>query len=365
MIISNLDFIVEDTSGNTDKGDCTTKQKREVIENSYNHVVREHVISLGVAAEEQNRYRRVIHTIMGEAGIIDSQKTVDKSPKDKRYKPFNKSPYGEFVNYERREDGGRGKRVNSYLLNEVGMSKVKEILATHVTDRCLTKNQIQSAKGFRNELQTKMDVEFLKSYLEYKGIPFKDELGRVTFCAPSIENENKVIPYTCYYNNPTTVQFKSTKRDKDFNTVFWFIHSLEIPALCNDAQEKAIRAARIFREYWNLQFNGKTEWGVKTDGKTSTKPVQSTSGDETSIQSVNADELAAEVKALRGTVEQLTSMMAILMKHLNCDVPVIDVSATSDKDEGKIGTKTAIINRILEHSQPLPEQKRYKSITLE
>jgi len=161
------------------------------------------------------------------------------------------------------------------------------------------------------------------------------------------------------------VQYKSSKREHDFNAVFWFIHSLEVPALSNDAQEKAIRAARIFREYWNLKFNGKTEWGVKADAKTSTEPVQSAPRSETSIQSVNADALVAEVKVLRGTVEQLTSMVVTLMKHLNCDMPVIDVSTTSDKDEGKIGTKTAIINRILKHSQPLPEQKRYKSIILE
>ncbi|MBE6418736.1 MAG: hypothetical protein E7031_01240 [Akkermansiaceae bacterium] len=154
VMLNDIVLMIDGGNGNTHKSDCTTKQKRQVIENSYNHVVREHVISLGVAAEEQNRYRRVIHTIMAEAGIIDSQKTVDKSPTKKRYHPFDNSPYGEFVNYERREDGGRGKHVNSYLLNEVGMAKVKEILTKHVTDRCLTKNQIQSAQQFRDELKT-------------------------------------------------------------------------------------------------------------------------------------------------------------------------------------------------------------------
>ncbi len=210
-----------------------------------------------------------------------------------------------------------------------------------------------------------MDVEFLKIYLEYKGIPFKDELGRVRFCAPSMENQNKTISYTCYYNNHTTVQYKSTKREHDFNTIFWFIHSLEVPVRCNDAQEKAIRAARIFREYWNLKFNDKTEWGVKFDAKTSTEPVQAAPGSEPSSQSVNTDELIAEVKVLRGTVEKLTSMVATLMKHLNCGVATADVITTSDKGECKSGTQTDILNRILEHSQPLSEQKRYKSITLE
>lgn len=151
-MISLLDSIIEEGSGNTHKSDCTTKQQRQVRENSYSNVIRQHVQSLNVAKEEQQRYYSVVHTIMAEAGIIDSQKTADANEKDKRYKPFDNSPYGEFVNYEHVE-GGR-KRVNSYLLNEVGMAKVKEILTKHVTDCCLTKNQIQSAQGFRDELKT-------------------------------------------------------------------------------------------------------------------------------------------------------------------------------------------------------------------
>lgn len=358
-MINLLDSIIKEGSGNTHKGDCTTKQKRQVRENSYSNVIRQYVQSLNVAKEEQQRYYSVVHTIMAEAGIIDSQMTVDANQKDKRYKPFDKSPYGKFVEYERVE-GGR-KRVNSYLLNEVGMSKVKEILTTHVTDRYLTKNQIQSAKGFRNELQSKMDVEFLKTYLEHKGIPFKDGLGRVRFCAPSIENENKVIPYTCYYNNSTALQYKSTKRDKDFNTVFWFIHSLEIPSSCNDAQEKAIRVARIFREYWNLQFNGKTEWGDKSESKTSTEPVQSVPGTEASIQqptmNISPDFLVR--------LERMEGMMAAIMKALNLECPVptedLDVAPSTSSLSGK----TAIISMILNLTSLVPTKNRYKTISLE
>ena len=360
-MISNLDAIIEAGNGNTLTSDCTTKQKRQVRENSYSNVIRQHVQSLNVAKEEQQRYYSVVHTIMAEAGIIDSQKTADANQKDKRYKPFDNSLYGEFVEYERVE-GGR-KRVNSYLLNEAGMARVKEILTTHVTDRYLTKDTIQSAQSFRDGLKSQMGIEFLKSYLEYQGIEFDGKRqDRIVFRAPSIENGTHTIPYTCYLNNSTKVQYKSSKRDKDFTSVFYLIHSLEVPVLCNDAQEKAIRASRIFREYWNLQFNGKTEWGVKTDAKTSTEPVQSSS----STQSVNADELVAEVKALRGTVEQLTSMMTAVMKHLNCDVPVIDVTPTPASDsKGKIGDKTTILNKIMELAQPLAEQKRYKTISRE
>ena len=363
-MINLLDTIIEAGNGNTLTSDCTTKQKRQVRENSYSNVIRQHVQSLNVSKEEQHRYYSVVHTIMAEAGIIDSQKTVDANEKDKRYKPFDKSPYGEFVNYEPVE-GGR-KRVNSYLLNEVGMARVKEMLTKHVTDRCLTKGTIQSAREYRDFLKSQMDIELLKSYLEYQGIEFDGKRkDRIVFRAPSVENGHDIIPYTCYFNNPTKVQYKSSRREKDFTSVFYLIHSLEVPVLCNDAQEKAIRAARIFREYWNLQFNGKTEWGEKADTKTSTEPVQSVPSSEASIQSVNADELVAEVKALRGTVEQLTSMMTAIMKHLNCGVATADVITTSDKGECKAGTQTAIINKILEHSQPLPEQKRYKPITLE
>ena len=352
-MINLLDTIIEAGNGNTLTSDCTTKQKRQVRENSYSNVIRQHVQSLNVAKEEQQRYYSVVHTIMAEAGIIDSQKTADANEKDKRYKPFDKSPYGEFVNYEPVE-GGR-KRVNSYLLNEAGMSKVNEILNKHVTDRCLTKGTIQSARDYRDFLKSQMDIELLKSYLEYQGIEFDGKRqDRIVFRAPSVENGHDIIPYTCYFNNPTKVQYKSSKRDKDFTSVFYLIHGLEVPVLCNDAQEKAIRAARIFREYWNLQFNGRTDWGEKSDTKTATEPVQSVSSSEPSTQSVNADELYERVV-------RIEEMLTVIMKQLNCDVPTSNVTTTSSN--GKGGDKATILNKIMELAQPLAEQKRYKTIS--
>ena len=356
-MLSNLDAIIEAGNGNTLTSDCTTKQKRQVRENSYSNVIRQHVQSLNVAKEEQQRYYSVVHTIMAEAGIIDSQKTADANEKDKRYKPFDNSPYGEFVNYEPVE-GGR-KRVNSYLLNEVGMSKVKEILTKHVTDRCLTKDTIQSTRDYRDFLKSQMDIELLKSYLEYQGIEFDGKRqDRIVFRAPSVENGHDIIPYTCYFNNPTKVQYKSSKRDKDFTSVFYLIHGLEVPVLCNDAQEKAIRAARIFREYWNLQFNGRTDWGEKSDTKTATEPVQSVPSSEPSTQYVNADELYERVV-------RIEEMLTVIMKQLNCDVPTSNVTTTSSDSKGKIGDKATILNKIMALAQPLAEQKRYKTISRE
>ena len=354
-MINLLDTIIEAGNGNTLTSDCTTKQKRQVRENSYSNVIRQHVQSLNVSKEEQHRYYSVVHTIMAEAGIIDSQKTADANQKDKRYKPFDNSPYGEFVNYEHVE-GGR-KRVNSYLLNEAGMSKVKEILTKHVTDRCLTKDTIQSARDYRDFLKSQMDIELLKSYLEYQGIEFDGKRqDRIVFRAPSVENGHDIIPYTCYFNNPTKVQYKSSKRDKDFTSVFYLIHSLEVPVLCNDAQEKAIRAARIFREYWNLQFNGRTDWGEKSDTKTATEPVQSAPGSEPSTQYVNADELYERVV-------RIEEMLTVIMKQLNCDVPTSNVTTTSSDSKGKIGDKATILNKIMALAQPLAKQKRYKTIS--
>ena len=354
-MISILDGIIEEGSGNTHKRDCTTKQKRQIRENSYSNVIRQHVQSLNVAKVEQQRYYSVVHTIMAEAGIIDSQKTANANEKDKRYKPFDKSPYGEFVNYEHVE-GGR-KRVNSYLLNEVGMAKVKEILTKHVTDCCLTKGTIQSARDYRDFLKSQMDIELLKSYLEYQGIEFDGKRqDRIVFRAPSVENGHDIIPYTCYFNNPKKVQYKSSKRDKDFTSVFYLIHGLEVPVLYNDAQEKAKRAARIFREYWNLQFNGRTDWGEKSDTKTSTEPVQSAPVSEPSTQYVNADELYERVV-------RIEEMLTVIMKQLNCDVPTSNVTTTSSDSKGKIGDKATILNKIMALAQPLAEQKRYKTIS--
>lgn len=354
-MISLLDSIIEEGSGNTHKRDCTTKQQRQVRENSYSNVIRQHVQSLNVAKKEQQRYYSVVHTIMAEAGIIDSQKTADANEKDKRYKPFDKSPYGEFVNYEHVE-GGR-KRVNSYLLNEVGMAKVKEILTKHVTDCCLTKGTIQSARDYRDFLKSQMGIELLKSYLKYQGIDFDGkQTDRIVFRAPSVENGHDIIPYTCYFNNPTKVQYKSSKRDKDFTSVFYLIHSLEVPVLCNDAQEKAIRAARIFREYWNLLFNGRTDWGEQSDTKTATEPVQSVPSSEASTQSVNTDELYERVV-------RIEEMLTVIMKQLNCDVPTSNVTTTSSNGKGKVGDKATILNKIMALAQPLAEQKRYKTIS--
>lgn len=348
----NLEEIISHPSGNTDKSACTTKQNRR--ENSYSNVIRQHVSSLNVANEEKPAYYGVVHTLMAEAGIIDSAKTANKcqpDAKDIRYQPFDNSPYGEFVNYEHVE-GGR-KRVNSYLLNEVGMAKVKEILTNHVTDRYLTKNTIPSAQKFRDSIKAQMDVEFLKTYLEYSGIPYKDSLVSLVFDAPSMENPSIRIPYTCYYNNPTKLQYANMSGKKDYAQVFWFIQRMEIPFLCNDAQEKAKRAARIFREWWNLQFNGKTEWGQKSDTKTSTESVQSTPGSEASIPPASNGDLYERVI-------RIEEMLSVIMKHLNCGAPVTATDCTANT-HSKSGIQAMIKNL----SQPLAEQKRYKTISRE
>ncbi len=351
--------IIVNGYGDTHKSECTTNQKRQRRENSYSYVVNQHVNSLNVAKEEILRYYSVVHTIMAEAGIIDSAKTADAGVNDKRYKPFDNSPYGAFVGKERVADGER-KSVNSYLLNEVGMAKVKEILTKHVTDRYLTKGQIASAQQFRDSIKEQMNVEFLKTYLKYKGIDFDDkQTDRIVFRAPSVENQSTVIPYTCYFNNPTKVQYKSSKRDKDFTSVFYLIHSLEVPVLCNDTQEKAIRAARIFREYWNMQFNGVTEWEVKTDEDDNTT---SAPGSETGIQNnLSTTPVNSELQVHLTRIEQI---LEVMMKHLNLEVPVSTTECTTNSDT-KVSTKSAIISTIKELAQPLAEQKRYKTISRE
>lgn len=344
--------VIEKESGDAIMSACTTKQNRR--ENSYSNVIRQHVSSLNVANEEKPAYYGVVHTLMAEAGIIDSAKTANKcqpDAKDIRYQPFDNSPYGEFVNYEHVE-GGR-KRVNSYLLNEVGMAKVKEILTHHVTDRYLTKNTIPSAQKFRDSIKAQMDVEFLKTYLEYSGIPYKDSLVSLVFVAPSMEHPSIRIPYTCYYNNPTKLQYANTSGKKDYAQVFWFIQQMEIPFLCNDAQEKAKRAARIFREWWNLQFNGRTDWNEKSDTQTSTKSVQSAPGSEASIPPASNGDLYERVI-------RIEEMLAVIMKHLNCGAPVTATDCTANTH-----TKSGIQAMIKSLSQPLAEQKRYKTISRE
>ena len=198
-----------------------------------------------------------------------------------------------------------------------------------------------------------MDVAFLKTYLEYKGIPYNDGLVSLVFVAPSMENPSIRIPYTCYYNNPTKLQYANTSGKKDYAQVFWFIQRMEVPVLCNDAQEKAKRAARIFREWWNLQFNGRTDWNEKTDTQTSTESVQSAPGSEASIPPASNGDLYERVI-------RIEEMLSMIMKHLNCGAPVTATDCTANTH-----TKSGIQAMIKSLSQPLAEQKRYKTISRE
>lgn len=128
---------------------------------------------------------------------------------------------------------------------------------------------------------------------------------------------------------------------------------MEIPFLCNDAQEKAKRAARIFREWWNLQFNGRTDWNEKTDTQTSTESVQSAPGSEASIPPASNGDLYERVI-------RIEEMLSMIMKHLNCGAPVTATDCTANTH-----TKSGIQAMIKSLSQPLAEQKRYKTISRE
>lgn len=370
--------IIEICGEHSDKSACTTKKKRQVRENSYINVINKHVKALNVSDDEQKFYSKV-HSLMAEAGIIDSTRTADASKSDKRYKPFANSPYGEFVSYETVD--GKRKHVNSYLLNKLGMERVNEILQNYITSNTLDKDGfIPSSKEFRNKLKEQMDIELLESYLEYKGIECDDnKKDRIVFRAPSMENENVVIPYTSYRNNPTKVQFAKADKKKDYSSVFWLIHSLEVPVLCNDAQEKAKRAARIFREYWNLQFNGKTEWGMTKEEKTSDKTSQSTpqstnskSASEDSESQVDGSNVREQINNLEAMVKQQQLemenqkiLLLALMKHLNCGIPDFNPLVTASITKPKQSVKTTILNKIMELVSPLTLQKRYKTISKE
>lgn len=318
---------------------------------SYSSMVIEHVEKLGVAKDDKKRYRAFIHKVMAEAGVIDTLLSRE------RYKPFENSPYGEFV-YYLYKDGKRDKKVDTFILNDEGKAKVSTILNLfqdkYVTDK--------TAEDFRNHLKEEMNYDFLKHYFDTHDIKYyqgKDK-DRLVFKSNSVERDNThlIITYTCYQNNPTKCQYKNTKERKLAASVYQILCNFELSATYSK-KTLAEKIARIYREWWNFQFNNTTSWV-----------------DEEIIEHSYEEPLTVEEKIITNTstspsndaimkrLDKLEQMMHLLLQANGITIPSGFTDEIAQVKENVIPTtKEGIINKIEQKFNPLEEQKRYKSLT--
>ena len=343
----------------TDKSVTNSANKGITDPHSYNQVVRDYVAQLGVSVGERNSYRSFIHTVMAEAGVIDAQRTeMKKNNKGKvRFRPFTNSPYGEFVDY----DVIDGKRVHrdSFVLNDAGIAKVNEVLQLFQT-KVINKRKLPSVENYRKEIQSKMNLEFLKEYLDCQGVHYteygEEDNYRIVFKATSVEKgySNKRIVYTCYRNNATKCQYKNSKEKQLATPVFSLIVAMETNPL-NTKQEVAKKIASIYREWWNFQFNNTTSW---IDEVTVEEPVT------VEVKTVTNTPTNPSNDAIMKRLDKLEQMMHLLLQANGISIPSAFTEEIAEVKESVIPTtKEGIIQEIEKKYKPLEEQRRYKNLT--
>lgn len=353
----------------TNKSVTNSANKGITDPHSYNQVVRDWVVQLGVDDGDKNSYRSFIHTVMAEAGVIDAKQTeMRKNNKGKvRFRPFTNSPYGEFVDYEVID----GKRVHrdTFVLNDAGIAKVNEVLQLFQT-KVINKRKLASVENYRKEIQSKMNLDFLKEYLDYQGVRYtaygEDDNYRIVFKATSVEKgfSNKQITYTCYRNNPTKAQYKNSKEKKLATPVFSLIVAMETNPL-NTKQEVAKKITRIYREWWHFQFNNTTSWIEEaTDEATDEEPVANPVTVEEKI--ITNTSTSPSNDAIMKRLDKLEQMLHLLLNHHGITIPSAFIEEVAEVKESVIPTtKEGIIQEIEKTHKPLEEQRRYKSLTQE
>jgi hypothetical protein len=334
---------------------------------SYNQVVRDWVVQLGVDDGDKNSYRSFIHTVMAEAGVIDAKQTeMKKNNKGKvRFRPFTNSPYGEFVDYEVID----GKRVHrdTFVLNDAGIAKVNEVLQLFQT-KIINKRKLASVENYRKEIQSEMNLEFLKEYLDNQGVHYteygEEDNYRIVFKATSVEKgySNKRIVYTCYRNNATKCQYKNSKEKQLATPVFSLIVAMETNPL-NTKQEVAKKIARIYREWWNFKFNNTTSWIEEaTDEATDEEPVANPVTVE--VKTITNTPTNPSNDAIMKRLDKLEQMMHLLLNHHGITIPSAFTEEIAEVKESVIPTtKEGIIQEIEKTHKPLEEQRRYKNLT--
>lgn len=293
-------------------------------------MIQAHVMGLGVCKEEQMAYYREVHRLMAHAGIIDPQTIMDE-----RKKPFKNSPWGEFVNYEYRN--GKRVHVDSYMLNERGIAKVKEILTKYVTDRYLTKGKLTSAEPYLKEIRNSVDDKLLVAWGRCHGVEF----------IPAEKNGNSHalmfhwngLKRTYYYNMNLVVD--DTSKDKPF----WFILHQETNAL-SSKQDVARVSMEILSAHWNIKFGN----GFVTPDKEKPKKPKASKTAEATTSPDLLNKLLEEISSLRAEVAELRQGKKV------CD---------KKTDPSTKSTKEGILSKIKVLVKSQKAQKRYYTISQE
>ena len=307
---------------------------KETETKSYKKIIQAHVMGLGVCKEEQMAYYREVHRIMAHAGIIDPQTIMEE-----RKKPFKNSPWGEFVNYEYRN--GKRVHVDSYMLNERGITKVNEILTKYVTDRYLTKGKLESAEPYLKEIRNSVDDKLLVAWGRRHGVEF----------IPADRNGNphalmfhwNGLKRTYYYNANLVVD--DTSKDKPF----WFILHQETDPL-SSKQDVARVSMEIISTHWNIKFGN----GFVTPDKEETKKPKATKTAKATTSPDLLNKLLEEISSLRAEVTELRQGKMV------CD----NKADPSTMMNGK-STKEDILSKIKALAKPQKAQKRYSTISQE
>lgn len=307
---------------------------KETETKSYKKIIQAHVMRLGVCKEEQMAYYREVHRIMAHAGIIDPQTIMEE-----RKKPFKNSPWGEFVNYEYRN--GKRVHVDSYMLNERGITKVNEILTKYVTDRYLTKGKLESAEPYLKEIRNSVDDKLLVAWGRRHGVEF----------IPADRNGNphalmfhwNGLKRTYYYNANLVVD--DTSKDNPF----WFILHQETDPL-SSKQDVARVSMEILSAHWNIKFGN----GFVTPDKEETKKPKATKTAEATTSPDLLNKLLEGISSLRAEVTELRQGKMV------CD----NKADPSTMMNGK-STKEDILSKIKALAKPQKAQKRYSTISQE
>lgn len=271
---------------------------------------------------------------MAHAGIIDPQTIMEE-----RKKPFKNSPWGEFVNYEYRN--GKRVHVDSYMLNERGITKVNEILTKYVTDRYLTKGKLESAEPYLKEIRNSVDDKLLVAWGRRHGVEF----------IPADRNGNphalmfhwNGLKRTYYYNANLVVD------DTGKDNPFWFILHQETDPL-SSKQDVARVSMEILSAHWNIKFGN----GFVTPDKEEKKKPKVTKTAEATTSPDLLNKLLAEISSLRAEVTELRQGKML------CD----NKADPSTMMNGK-STKEDILSKIKALAKPQKAQKRYSTISQE
>lgn len=307
---------------------------KETETKSYKKIIQAHVMGLGVCKEEQMAYYREVHRIMAHAGIIDPQTIMEE-----RKKPFKNSPWGEFVNYEYRN--GKRVHVDSYMLNERGITKVNEILTKYVTDRYLTKGKLESAEPYLKEIRNSVDDKLLVAWGRRHGVEFipVDRSGN----PHALMFHWNGLKRTYYYNANLVVD--DTSKDKPF----WFILHQETAPL-SSMQDVARVSMEILSTHWNIKFGN----GFVTPDKEETKKPKATKTAKATTSPDLLNKLLEEISSLRAEVTELRQGKMV------CD----NKADPSTMMNGK-STKEDILSKIKALAKPQKAQKRYSTISQE